>query len=289
MKFISILTSLCVLTSTVHAAAIPDTVALSIRSTIDDITSPFANLLEKRKGGGGGGGGGGRGGGSSSSSSGSTSSGSTSSGSTSGGTKGSGSSGSTSGSTGSTGSTSTGGRTTSGSGVRPAYGSRGNAYAGGAVSPYSSGLRSPLGISPLFLAAPALYFGGLWAYGAYSYPYSHPYNFHNASSNNNTNTSLPVQCLCAQYQECGCDNNNDTSYLDQIVGNGTNLNQTVAKVADVNGTSTLLINGTLANGTTASGGTASASAAGSLRLQGLAEASGWWMMIAVVSAIVLTV
>lgn len=80
-----------------------------------------------------------------------------------------------------------------------------------------------------------------------------------------------MQCECAQYSECGCDANNDTSYIDSVANNAS-----MAKVADVNGTQTLVINGTLPNGTTASGGT---SAAGSFR-QGLLEMSGWWVVVA---------
>ena len=167
--------------------------------------------------------------------------------------------------------------------MSPSYGG-GRYYGGGATTPYSSGSRSPLGISPVFLAAPALAFGGLWAYGAYSYPYSHPYSFRNASANNSTNTTLPVDCLCAQYQECGCDNNNDTSYLDSIVGNGTLTNSSLARVNNVNGTDTLLINGTLPNGTTSAGATS-----GAVRLDGIGSLSGWWMMLAIVAAMVIEI
>ena len=77
--------------------------------------------------------------------------------------------------------------------------------------------------------------------------------------------------MCAQYQQCGCDNNTDTSYLDSVANNTT-----VSKRAVVNGTDTLLINGTLPNGTDAA--TASG-AAGGYR-QGLAEMSGFWVVIA---------
>lgn len=67
--------------------------------------------------------------------------------------------------------------------------------------------------------------------------------------------------------------------MNGIIGNGSyqGLNRTLANVADVNGTSTILINGTLPNGTTASGGTDSA--APSLRI---AEFGGWWVAGAVV-------
>ncbi|GAB7341749.1 hypothetical protein MBLNU457_g0082t1 [Dothideomycetes sp. NU457] len=266
MKISSICVAALGITSSVNAAAIPDVSSLSIRSIGDAFASiPLPHSLEKRKGGGGGGGG--RGGG-----------GSVSSGSSSSGSSGS-SSGAKGGSGATTGSSNTGGRAAGGSGVAPSYGG-GRYYGGGATTPYSSGARSPLGIAPVLLVAPALAFGGLWAYGAYAYPYAHPYTFHNASSHNNTNTTLPVECLCAQYQECGCDDNNDTSYLDSVVGNGTNLNSTLARVRDVNGTQTLLINGTLPNGTTAA-------TSGASRLDGWATVSGWWMTAAVVTAIVL--
>ncbi|KAI4599605.1 hypothetical protein KJ359_001702 [Pestalotiopsis sp. 9143b] len=52
--------------------------------------------------------------------------------------------------------------------------------------------------------------------------------------------------------------------MSDIIGNGSyaGLNQAVITVANVNGTDTIFINGTLANGTTASGGTEDANAAG---------------------------
>lgn len=78
--------------------------------------------------------------------------------------------------------------------------------------------------------------------------------------------------------------------MDSLIGNGSYaaLNQSVVTVADVNGTSTILINGTLPNGTTASGGTTSASGASSLG-RGLMEASGYWVVIALVGCTVLMV
>ncbi|THV50567.1 hypothetical protein BGAL_0145g00140 [Botrytis galanthina] len=245
--------------------------------------------LFKRKGGGGGGGKGGGG----SSSSGSSSSGSSGSSSSS-------SSGSSSGKGGVTSSSSSsGGATKAGSGPAPAYGG-GRYYGGGATTPYSSGARSPLGIAPVFLGLGALsIFPGLWLYGAYSYPYHNSYAFRNHSATrNSTNTtsasietrqdsdttgvnqSKPVTCLCAAYSECGCDDSGNSTFLDQIIGDGSYaaLNKSLVNVADVNGTSTILINGTLPNGTTASGG--SDSAAGRTIVEGL----GWWVMVATVFA-----
>jgi hypothetical protein len=216
--------------------------------------------LWKRKGGGGGGGRGGGGGGGKGGGSGGSSPGG----------KGAGSS-----------SSSTGGRTTTGSGVTPSYG-RGY-YGGGASVPYTAGARSASGISPiLFLSAGALaVFPALWLYGVYSYPYTHPYSFYNATVA--ANQTKPVNCLCQEYSECGCDENGDNSQLDQLVGNGSYdaLNQSVITVADINGTSTILINGTLPNGTTAAGGTDSPNiAASTIKL------SGYWLMVALVGCTV---
>ncbi|KAK3112646.1 hypothetical protein LTR53_010869 [Teratosphaeriaceae sp. CCFEE 6253] len=162
-------------------------------------------------------------------------------------------------------STSSGGSSSRGSGA-----SSSTSNSGGRTSSGSGG-RSPGGVAPYLLAGGALaFFPGIWLYGAYAYPYNHAYLYHN--NTNNQNETRPVQCYCAQYAECGCDNNTDSSYLNEVANN-----KTVSRVAIVNGTETLLINGTLENGTTAAGGTDSA--AGSLR-QGLAEMSGWWVVLA---------
>ncbi|KAK3071180.1 hypothetical protein LTR53_009091 [Teratosphaeriaceae sp. CCFEE 6253] len=239
MKIPQVLLFLLGFITTIHALALP--------SSLDTIADASKELF-KRKGGGGGKGG------SSSSSGSSTSSGGSSS-------RGSGASSSTS---------NTGGRTSSGSGAPASFGG-GRYYGGGAAAPYKSGGRSPGGVAPYLLAGGALaFFPGIWLYGAYAYPYNHAYLYHN--NTNNQNETRPVQCYCAQYAECGCDNNTDSSYLNEVANN-----KTVSRVAVVNGTETLLINGTLENGTTAAGGTDSA--AGSLR-QGLAEMSGWWIVLA---------
>jgi hypothetical protein len=68
----------------------------------------------------------------------------------------------------------------------------------------------------------------------------------------------------------------------ELIGDGTynGLNKSVITVADINGTSTILINGTLPNGTTASGGSDSADAGVSLKF------SGYWLMIAFVGCTV---
>ncbi|KUJ24138.1 uncharacterized protein LY89DRAFT_679364 [Mollisia scopiformis] len=202
-------------------------------------------------------------------------------------------------------SSNSGGATKTGSGVTPAYGG-GRYYGGGATTPYTSGIRSPLGIAPVFLGVGLLsFYPGLWLFGAYNYPYTHPYTFHNRTATNGTNTTTttrrdtgfevlirqtsdeganqtkPVLCLCAVYAECGCDDNGNTTFLDSIIGDGTyaNLNQSLVTVSDVNGTSTIVLNGTLPNGTTAAGGTEDAFS-GAVRSS--IEMSGYWVMVALV-------
>lgn len=141
---------------------------------------------------------------------------------------------------------------------------------------------------PVFFAASFLAFWpGLWLYGAHLYPYSHPYIYYNHTSQQNE--TKPVECACDPYNECGCDENGDQQYMNDLVGNGSydGLNKSLITVADVNGTSTLLINGTLPNGTTAQGGTENPNAAAD-GMRGMLQHAGWWPVAAAVCAIVLT-
>jgi hypothetical protein len=102
---------------------------------------------------------------------------------------------------------------------------------------------------------------------------------------NGMNDTIPILCLCQQYSVCGCDDNNNSTYIDSILGNGSlaDLNSTVARVSNVNGTKTLVLNATLPNGTTASGGTENANAGTSHVVM---ENLGWWVMCAVVASTV---
>ncbi|KAK4105679.1 hypothetical protein N658DRAFT_492162 [Parathielavia hyrcaniae] len=226
--------------------------------------------LWKRKGGGGGGGRGGGG------SSGGSRGGGTSSGS---GSSGRGSS-----------SSNAGGRTTTGSGPPAVYGG-GRFYGGGAVAPYRSGNRSPSGILPVFLAVGFLAFWpGVWLYGAHLYNYNQPYSFYNQTAQRND--TKPVTCACDPYLVCGCDENRDQQYLTDLIGNGSYaaLNKTLINVADVNGTSTILLNGTLPNGTTAAGGEEDpfASGAAGAGLRAMLQHAGWWPVVVAVCTIALT-
>ena len=153
------------------------------------------------------------------------------------------------------------------------------------------------------------FYPGHWAYGAYAYPYHNPYTFRNHSATNSTNDdkrstrdiwinalverqdtgvneTKPVTCLCAADSECGCDDNGNSTFLDSLIGDGSyaSLNKSLVDVADINGTSTIVLNGTLPNGTTTSGGTADANGA-----SGMVEASGWLIMVALVECTVLLV
>jgi len=64
---------------------------------------------------------------------------------------------------------------------------------------------------------------------------------------------------------CGCDENHNETYTQALYQNASALpddaDTYTSKIADVNNTRTMVINGTLANGTTADGGTDDDSAA----------------------------
>lgn len=144
---------------------------------------------------------------------------------------------------------------------------------------------------PFVLLGSALAFWpGVWLYGAYMYPYSHPYHYHNATTDKDEERN--VTCGCAQYAVCGCDQNNDTSYIDDLIGNGSwaALNHSVVTVAEVNGTKTILINGTLPNGTTLQDENASdagdSDSAASASMHAMIEALGFWPAVAAVVATV---
>nr|XP_036587491.1 putative glycine-rich protein [Colletotrichum truncatum]KAF6798433.1 putative glycine-rich protein [Colletotrichum truncatum] len=227
--------------------------------------------LWKRKGGGGGGGGRGGGGGSSSGTGGSRSGGSSGNSGT-GGTARGGSR------------DSSGGSTKTGSGPPPAYGG-GRYYGGGATTPYPAGQRRGSMAPFLLVGAGLAFWPGLWLAGAHMYPYSHPYRFYNESARENQ--TKPVLCGCADHQPCGCDENNSTEYMSSLLGNGSynGLNKSVVNVADYQGNSTILINGTLPNGTTAAGGDDDVGTT-SAAVRVIAENMGFWPVVAVVLATV---
>lgn len=185
-----------------------------------------------------------------------------------------------------------GGRTRYGSGPPPSYGGY---YAGGARVPYSAGGRSPTrGLAPLVLPITAFaFFPALWLYGSlYAYPFGTPYYYRNATSNRNQ--TVDVTCLCQEYSVCGCDDNGNSTYIQQVIGDGTdrpvNSSQVVVLPALANGTQRAYINGTLPNGTTAPGGTdpSSDEEIPNAAARAMASYAGYWVMVMTVVAIVLS-
>ncbi|CAO2657932.1 Nn.00g071920.m01.CDS01 [Neocucurbitaria sp. VM-36] len=272
MRISQALTCFALATQAINAASIPDA-----NNAVNILEQPRSvhvvapdHTLEKRKGGGGRGGGGGSSGGGRSGGSSSGGSSRTSS------------------------SSFSGGSTRSGSGPSRAFGN-GRYYGGGAAVPYSAGSRTPKGLLAGALIAPFLIlavFPGIWLYNVYPYHYNNPYRFYNQSAINNTNSNskratganetLPVLCLCQEFSVCGCDENDDQQYLDDLVGNGSyaSLNKTLVTVSDVNGTKTLVLNGTLPNGTTAPGGTDDDEGAAVNLAMG--KYTGYWAMALIV-------
>ncbi|EEP82701.1 predicted protein [Uncinocarpus reesii 1704] len=242
--------------------------------------TPKLPELEKRKGGGGGGGrgggGGGRGGGGRG--------GGGRSGGNSGGRSGGGG---RPGSPGTRPSSNAGGSSRSGSGRPRTYGG-GGYYAGGSSVPYTAGRRSPKGLFPFFLPVALLaFFPGLWLYGAYAYQTNHGFNWRNRTSNRNE--SIPIVCLCQEYSVCGCDDNNNSTYIQSLLNdvdrNGLPRNSSVIKTVEVNGTTKIYINGTLPNGTTAPDPSITENISNHVVPQ-ILRLSGYWTMAAIVLATV---
>lgn len=140
------------------------------------------------------------------------------------------------------------------------------------------------------VGAALLVYPGIWLYGAYAYPYGSPYTFRNRTARRNRTATTssavpsatnvprgivadmvelvarqdlegeeqtkPVTCICGADQSCGCDDNDDPTFLATLIGDGdySKLNKSLVNIADINGTSTIVIDGSLPNGTTAPGG-----------------------------------
>ena len=165
-----------------------------------------------------------------------------------------------------------GGTSRGGSGRAPAYGG-GSYYSGGSRTPYSAGSRSPGGLTPYLLPAAGLGLaGGALAYGAYAYPYRHDYNY--TDSHSHKEESLPVVCVCEQYMECGCDDNNNSAFYESLFNGTEPKNGTNVRVVDVNGTQKIYVNGSLPNGTTVAENAAPATVQ-------MAQTSGYLAMAAI--------
>ncbi|KAI2067141.1 hypothetical protein LOZ40_003261 [Ophidiomyces ophidiicola] len=180
-----------------------------------------------------------------------------------------------------------GGASRSGSGTPRNFGG-GGFYAGGARVPYTAGRRSPGGLVPFFLPVALLgFFPGLWLFGAYAYSMNHGYSYRNRTTNRNE--SIPIVCLCQEHSVCGCDDNNNSTYIDSILSdkdeNGLPRNSSVVKTVDVNGTTKIYINGTLPNGTTAPDPSIAEGMASGI-MPPILKLSGYWPTIAIVLATV---
>lgn len=115
----------------------------------------------------------------------------------------------------------------------------------------------------------------------HAYPYSYPHRYRKDS-----NDTIPVLCLCQEDSVCGCDENNSTDFTEALYQNATGEGDDkyrIAKITDVNGTRTLVVNGTLADGTTAPGGTDSMG--GWSRTSVGNKWVGWWPMVVLVVVI----
>jgi hypothetical protein len=142
----------------------------------------------------------------------------------------------------------------------------GGFFGGGAALPYVAGGRSARGLTPYALVpVPGLnFYPGVWLRPAYVYRYSQPYTFYNATAG--ANETEQVLCLCEQWCECGCDDNADPAYMNSLIGTGdpATWNATLVTESVVNGTESIVVNGTLPNGTytSANGTTVTAGASG---------------------------
>ncbi|EFR02919.1 hypothetical protein MGYG_05921 [Nannizzia gypsea CBS 118893] len=282
MKFsVSFALSLLLLSSNVASRNIPPTTDLVASGELEhpETWATFAQgpkhavNLEKRKGGSSGGGGGRGGGGRSG-----------------GGSKGGGKGGGRGGRPrpgGSSGSpprpANSGGTSPYGSGTPRSFG---GFYGGGARVPFAAGGRTPLGRSPSFLPLAALaFFPGLWLYGVYAYHHSDPYIWYNRTAMRDQ--LFPVTCLCQQYSVCGCEDNNNNTYIDTLLNKSDPNNITsassIVRIAEANGTMSIFINGTLANGTTAPDDNPKQSMAPPRVLR----ISGYWPMVFMVLSAVL--
>lgn len=176
-----------------------------------------------------------------------------------------------------------GGTSSGGSGAPRAFGRGGSFYPGGAAVPYTAGKKSPKGLpaAGLLPLGAMAFFPGVWLYGAYMYPFNHGYHYRNHTSNKND--TLPIKCLCQEHSVCGCEDNNNGTYLDSLVNGTTDeglpRNNSVMKVAKVNGTMTMFINGTLSNDTTAPSSGSSTTVPPPIAILNF---SGYWVMAAIV-------
>ena len=139
-------------------------------------------------------------------------------------------------------------------------------YGGGSRYPYVAGHSTPSGLMPFYVSASASWMPYDWGpNGEYCYPLNHTGP---ALPNNPAgNTTDPILCICLANDVCGCDNKN-----------GTYTIPLSAKYALINGTETVVVNGTLADGTTApSEATSAQSSANIIRVSTTSATCALWV------------
>ncbi|OJD12815.1 hypothetical protein ACJ73_09293, partial [Blastomyces percursus] len=185
------------------------------------------------------------------------------------------------------------GSSRTGSGTPRGFGG-GGYYAGGASVPYTAGKASRTGLLPFaFLPLAALaFFPGLWLWGAHVYHIGH-YNYRNTSEPNANATQIPIECLCQQYGVCGCEKNDNATYIDELLKekdeHGMPTNTTTVRVVPKDDESTTIyVNGSLANGTTNPDPSIPENSGVPIFPSTLSRLGGYWLMASwVVAAITL--
>ncbi|GMG22188.1 unnamed protein product [Aspergillus oryzae] len=90
--------------------------------------------------------------------------------------------------------------------------------------------------------------------------------------------SIPVVCRCEEYAVCGCDRNTNRSYFESLFNGTQPANSNVIKVAKLNGTETISINGTVADPSTQSKATATTAQSMGYWLAAILVVSGVWCL-----------
>lgn len=124
---------------------------------------------------------------------------------------------------------------------------------------YRSGQNSPSGIRPFRVptaAGAAAIFPGTWGAGVYVYSYNLDEDDLeetglDGSFLDDLDDPVPVRCLCEEFLECSCEEENDEDYLQFLIDDSDveDLDEEIVAFNTVNGTMTLVINGTQPNGT----------------------------------------
>ena len=133
------------------------------------------------------------------------------------------------------------------------------------------------------------FYPGFWPYGGYYYPYAYSHHYHNKTSKKDE--VKDIICVCAKYSVCACDDIDEEEFYDELIDDGDwdKLNKSMVDVAKVNGTTKIVINGTLPNGTTVPTDDEDLYEMYLNGAMSIAKAMGLWPAVAAVMATVLLV